>query len=183
MRDMDLYFPLIRDKVDSVFGKTARTSCEFGHLAEDILRRTGKSLSPSTLKRFWAYVSSESKVSLTTLNILANYAGYASFSAFCSNDSSQYLNTKALRSSQIDEGSMVEIAWKPDRVVRLRHITADCFEVVSSTNSKLKTGDRFECDGFVVGFPLYLNYIERGGERTPAYAAGTTGGLSSCVIV
>ena len=93
MTDMDLYYPLLRDKVDSVFGKTASTSCEFGHLAEDIMHRTGKTLSPSTLKRFWAYVSSESKVSLTTLNILANYAGYASFSAFCSKDSSQYLNT------------------------------------------------------------------------------------------
>ena len=78
---------------------------------------------------------------------------------------------------------MVEIAWKPDRVVRLRHIKEDHFEVVSSENSKLQAGDRFECDGFVVGFPLYLSYIERSGERTPAYAAGTTGGLSRCVII
>ena len=84
------HFSLLRERVESVFGRSAGTTMAFIALSKDIAGRTGESLSPSTLKRFWGYVPSKTKLSVSSLDILARYAGFSSFTAFCSGDASLY---------------------------------------------------------------------------------------------
>ncbi len=56
---------------------------DFELLSEDIFRRTGKQLSVSTLKRLWNRTSTRNRASVSTLNILAEYAGFEDWRKFC----------------------------------------------------------------------------------------------------
>ncbi|MEK6477263.1 hypothetical protein WJR50_07005 [Catalinimonas sp. 4WD22] len=58
------------------------TNQDFLHLSEMILEATGVSLSSTTLKRLWGKVRYNSAPNVTTLNVLAQFAGYADWRTF-----------------------------------------------------------------------------------------------------
>lgn len=177
------HLPLLRERVEARFGLQVNSSQKFNALSKDIFTRTGESLSPSTLKRFWGYVSTDTAPSLASLDILSRYAGFSTFKAFCAGDASQYLVAQTLLSNTLKEGDEVEIKWDPGRIVRLRHLGGSSFTVLESEKSKLKAGDSFETSEFIVGFPLYIGRIIRNGAELPAYVAGSTGGLTACQVL
>jgi hypothetical protein len=181
--EKSIHFPLLRERVEARFGLPANSSQKFNSLSKDILARTGESLSASTLKRFWGYVTSDTAPSLASLDILSRYAGYPSFKAFCAGDASQFLTAEELSSKSLKEGAEVEIRWDPGRIVRLRHLDGSSFIVTASEKSKLRVGDSFEVADFIVGFPLYIGQIVRNGVQLPAYVAGSTGGLTACMVI
>ena len=93
-------------------------------------------------------------------------------------DTSEYLDTSFIRSSDLAKGDALRIGWAPNRVVRLRYDGEDFFTVLESVNSKLRAGDRFEAPCFFRGLPLMLPGILRDGRMTLAYIAGKQGGLN-----
>lgn len=177
------HFQLLRDRAEGIFGRKVSTTSGFVALSKDVARRTGETLSPSTLKRFWGYISTNTNLSVTSLDILARYVGFASFSAFCSGDSSIYLDAESISARALPKGAEVEVRWNPGRRLILRHLGGGLFRVEISDRSKLLAGDCFEVADFIVGFPLYLGRIIRDGKELPAYVAGSTSGLTMCRVV
>ena len=79
-------------------------------------------------------------------------------------------------------GVEVSIGWAPNRLVRLKYHGDFQFEVISSENSQLMPGDRFELSEIIIGYPLYISRILRDGEYTPSYVAGRNKGISHMKI-
>ena len=90
------------NKIESIFehGVGANwTNQDFGQLSDNIYNTTGKRLSITTLKRIWGRAKTKTRPSLTTLNILSEFAGYRGWREFslASNKSGE---TKTKKSSK-----------------------------------------------------------------------------------
>ena len=170
-------------QVESRFGKAISTPSDYYELSM-ALHQQKRAVSMATLKRLWGYVGDVHQPRLATQDALACYIGHNGFESFCAwlkseagFESSAFL-TVHLSISGLNAGDEVEIGWAPNRVIHLNYKGNALFEVLQSQNSKLQVGDCFETGGFVMGQPLILPYILRGKERTPAYIAGKSGGIT-----
>ena len=91
------------------------TSVDFDTLQQRILDETGVSLSASTLRRIWGRVDYQHLPSSTTLNTLAQFAGYSDWRAFIKPqtgsdlppDSIEHLPAKPVKSSI----NWVKLSW------------------------------------------------------------------------
>ncbi len=170
-------------QVETRFGSVSR-SADFDNLSEDIENATQELLSASTLKRLWGYVSYLSNPRLYTLDVLSRYIGYKDFGNFCDeihNDPeyvSGFLSEESLVAASLETGALVRVGWNPNRVVTLKYVGDNRFEVMDVQNASLRPGDRFILPTVVKGFPMYIPYIERYGGRTPMYVAGYQGGIT-----
>ena len=80
--------------------------------------------------------------------------------------------------AELAKDTLVTIGWAPDRVVKMKYLGNFGFEVISSENSQLRPGDKFELSEIIVGYPLYISRILRDGEYTPSYVAGQPDGIN-----
>lgn len=71
----------------------------------------------------------------------------------------------------------MEIAWNPNRKCLLTYQGDNLFEVVSSENAKLKTGDRFLCQRFTLNQPLYVEHFTKD-DSAELFVMGNKGGLT-----
>lgn len=171
-------------QVEKRYGRRVATSTDFEALSVFIEHETGELLSASTLKRLWGYVTSHPTPRKDTLDILCRFIGYRDFRVFCDSlkstaaFASNFLTENTIYSADLAEGTMVTIGWNPNRVVTLKCLGESTFEVLSSENSKLLPGDRFEVLHLMKGYPLLIPRILRGGTFTPAYIAGFDDGLT-----
>lgn len=171
-------------EVEKVYGRRVSTTTDFESLSVVIEHEIGELLSASTLKRLWGYVGDRRIPRADTLDILSRYCGKKDFKEFCSwltevsGVDSQFFTERCIRTSDLSSGDSLTLGWVPDRLVRVRYLGDGRFRVLSSTNSKLKVGDEFESDGFMLNFPLYITAVFRDGEILPSYVAGRIHGLS-----
>jgi len=171
-------------EVEKVYGRRVSTTTDFESLSVVIEHEIGELLSASTLKRLWGYVGDRRIPRADTLDILSRYCGKKDFKEFCSwltevsGVDSQFFTERCIRTSDLSSGDCLTLGWVPDRLVRVRYLGDGRFRVLSSTNSKLKVGDEFESDGFMLNFPLYITAVYRDGQTLPSYVAGRIHGLS-----
>ena len=171
-------------KVEEKYGRSVKTSTDFEALSITIERETGDFISASTLKRLWGYVTLQPSPRVATLDVLARFTGSASFAAFCNElkidptFESGFFTTRFVVSDELKEGDSVTIGWAPNRLVTLQYLGSASYRVTSSENSKLRVGDEFSASQFMLGYPLFIDRILRGGEYTPSYVAGKTKGLN-----
>ena len=171
-------------QVEKQYGRRVATSTDFEALSVDIERLVHEFLSASTLKRLWGYVTSHPVPRKDTLDILCRYIGYRDFRLFCESlktteaFASRFLTDKTIYSHDLPAGARLTIGWNPNRLVVLSYLGGGAFEVVSSEQSKLLPGDRFELAHLMKGHPLFIPRILRNGDYTPAYIAGNDGGLT-----
>lgn len=174
----------LKNLVEQKYGKLLGTSNDFATFSQHLMVVKHLSVSPSTLKRLWGYVNDEHEPRHSTLDMLAQYLGYESFRAFTlwlktsSKYNSSFFNASMLLSKDVGVSQIVEIGWRPNRIVRLRYLGDSLYEVLTSENSKFCPGDRFITGCFIKEQPLYLPFLERGGQRTPPFVAGRNGGLT-----
>ena len=172
------------EEVEKKYGRRIATTTDFESLSVVIEHQTGDLLSSSTLKRLWGYVSLNPTPRVATLDILSRFVGYMNFKAFCTSlkDSKAFVSTfftsRCQSVAELTQGVSVTIGWAPNRLVRLCYLGDFQFEVVSSENSQLQSGDRFELSEIIVGYPLYISRILRHGEYTPSYVAAQQGGIN-----
>ena len=83
MKTQDAAVTLLLEKIEEQLGRKMMTPKDFDFLAVQVFEKTRQSISVSTLKRVWGYVCSKGAASETTLDLLSNFAGYASFFQFC----------------------------------------------------------------------------------------------------
>ena len=77
------------------------TNHDFEQLVEEIFAKTGANVSITTLKRVWGKVDYQSKPSISTLNVLAQYLGYAHWRDFQINFNTSSTPEKPARSYKI----------------------------------------------------------------------------------
>ena len=172
------------EEVEKKYGRRIATTTDFESLSVVIEHQIGELLSSSTLKRLWGYVSLNPTPRVATLDILSRFVGHKNFKAFCASlkDSKAFVSTfftaKYQTVAELASGVSVTVGWAPNRLARLNYLGDFQFEVVSSENSQLLQGDRFELSEIIVGYPLYISRILRDGEYTPSYVAGQQGGIN-----
>ena len=93
-------------------------------------------------------------------------------------DESGNLANRHLFAKDLAVGTLVQLRWKPDRLVTVRFEGADLFTVVESINSKLHPSDTFHCSHIVEGLPLTLFNLVREGHITGNYVCGKTHGVT-----
>lgn len=166
------------------FGRSVETSSDFDRLSASIESCTGQTISVSTLKRLWGYVSSNPKPRYSTLNILSQYVGRKDYCQLCLElqDTSEFLNTQRIMASDLVEGTVVVLSWLPDRNVSLEYHGKGKFTVTDSGTSKLEDGDEVEIGEFLKGQPLYVGRILRDGKELPPYVAGKSMGITSITL-
>lgn len=170
--------------VEQKYGRKVSTTTDFESLSVVIEHETNDYISSSTLKRMWGYVSLNPTPRRSTLDILARFVGKRDFSTFCEDlkqrpdFESSFFTTKHISVADLNEGSSVTIGWAPNRLVIMKYLGNFSFEVISSKNSKLEAGDRFELSNLMMGYPLYISRILRSGAYTPSYVAGRLEGLN-----
>jgi hypothetical protein len=169
--------------VERRFGEALKATTGFERLSAAMEIEMGEGLGSSTLKRIWGYIPGGTTPRLSTLDLLAKYAGYADFKSFretlAAEDGSDYVTERTcVTSDELSPGDCIGLGWAPDRQVRLTYLGDDRFKVVESVNSKLRSGDVFEASCFFKGWPLYVPGILRDGAVTPPYIAGKAHGLT-----
>lgn len=98
-------------RVEEKVGRKMKTPRDFDFLAEQIFETMHKSISVSTLKRVWGYVPANGITRESTLDLLAQFAGFASFSQFCQQTIETPAPEEDLPSGRFGGGSL----WKYGR--------------------------------------------------------------------
>lgn len=175
---------LLLQEVERKYGRKVSTSTDFESLSVVIEHEIGEYLSSSTLKRLWGYVSLRPTPRISTLDVLCRYIGHQSFAAYrqaLKNSGavvSAFFSAPCISSSELEAGETLTIGWAPNRLVTLRYEGDDTYEVMTVENAKLQVGDRFRATQFLLGYPLYIDHIQRPDGTTPSYVAGKNGGLN-----
>ena len=171
-------------EVEKKYGRRIATTTDFESLSVVIEHTIGELISSSTLKRLWGYVRLNPTPRIATLDILSRFVGHKDFKAFCNHlknsqvFSSNFFTSRYQTTAELVEGMTVQIGWAPNRLVRMIYLGNHQFEVVSSENSLLMVGDRFELSEIIVGYPLFISRILRDGAYTSSYVAGRIDGIN-----
>ena len=171
-------------EVERHYGRKVNTSTDFESLSVVIEHDTGEYISSSTLKRLWGYVNLKPTPRISTLDVLCRYVGHKSFADYCEAlkrsgaVESSFFSTPYISSSDLKAGDTLTVGWPPNRLVTLRYDGEDTYTVTKIENAKLQVGDRFRATQFLLGYPLYIDRIQRPDGTTPSYVAGKNGGLN-----
>lgn len=178
----------LKEECEKVFHKGIVSPTDFNSLSLAVKKSTGRSISVSTLKRIWGYVSYAHTPSYEILSILSEFVGYRDWHDFvnaaCVTDSSDFIGAEIIKSSELQNGKKVRISWKPDRTCILEYLGNSEFKVLEAQNSKIIKGDHFSCGVIAKGEPLICHEIRRGGALlADGYIAGKTDGIISLQIM
>lgn len=76
-------------RVEEKVGREMKTPKDFEFLSAQIFEQTRRTISVSTLKRVWGYIDSYRSIRESTLDLLAQFAGYDNYQHFCQQTQSQ----------------------------------------------------------------------------------------------
>ena len=158
-----------------------------GELCDQLFYLQRESLSVSTIKRVWGYVTGYATIRVSTLNILSRYAGCRDWRDFCdtmsSPDVSSFPSGDVVALSTLAVGDCVEVKWSPGRRIVVQNLGQGRMRVTESQRSKLTVGTTFSCSGFVNGEQLVLTQVETASsERAMTYVCGKRGGISARIL-
>ena len=167
-------------------GYIPSTPTEFNDLSRQIETKTGRSISLSSIKRIWGYVSYEGFPSLNTLNNLAIYNGFKSWESFLTSktftrltDDSGFFEESAVNPVDLKPGDRIQLKWGKEKSCEIECILPMRFRVRKAHNIKLEPGDVFTLHTLCIGHPIYISDIVRGETLLPAYIGAKKGGLTS----
>ncbi len=174
-------FERLKEEVEKVVGRKIKAPRDFDFLARQVAGYMGDTISVSTLKRMWGYVATQCKPSKFNLDLLSRMVGYLDWDSFVEGQDSPASSRFFIRSKLIADalyvGEEVKLTWYPGRVVTIKYLGNDSFEVVESVASKLAVGDTFTCHQFVDDEPLYLSNLSHENMPLSNYVCGQTGGI------
>lgn len=169
-------------EIEKMVGRQMMTPRDFDTLSSKIQERTHETLSATTLKRIWGYFDQPGKPRQFTLDTLARFLGYRSFSSFQeeSADDEEQSNLvigNRLSCDDLREGDLVKITWMPNRVCICQYLGNGQFKVVEALHTKLCVGDTFCCYLFVDYEPLFLDNLVHDGATPVGFVAGKKNGV------
>ena len=178
------HITLLRQLVEESADHAIATSNDFIFLSGEIRGRLNENLSVSTLKRLWGYVDGYASVRQSTLDILARFVGFPDWETFVSDycevesvQSSHRVVSESIYAKDLIVGDQVEIRWNPNRYLLLLYKGDNLFEVAESQNAKMKSGDRFLCQRFILNQPLFVEVLANDGQNE-LFVMGNKGGLT-----
>lgn len=188
--NQDELYNILQQKAELVAGRVMNTPRDFDYLATRIFEKTKGYIAPITLKRFWGYLGDEyrKKPYRSTLNILAQFAGYVSIEAFEESHAggsmveSDFLTNDSLQVASLEKDTRIELRWYPDRCVTIVYLGMEMFRVVESVNSKLSAGDTFMVSQLIDGEPLILRCLVHEGLDPTNYVCGQVNGVKYRVL-
>ena len=77
----------LRKTIETQAEREMRTPKDFDFLSERIFEKVHQTVSPTTLKRMWGYLSEAVAPRITTLNIMSQFVGYDDWESFCQDES------------------------------------------------------------------------------------------------
>ncbi len=174
----------LRLEIETALKRKINTPKDFEFLRERIYARLHILVSRTTLMRIWGYVDEDVEPRKGTLDILAQFLGYQDWDGYCQNallpkeqQSSPVLSRRLSVAKTLVRGERLRLTWQPDRLCEIEYLGELQFRVVSSENTRLKTGDTFECSLIIEGEPLYLDNLRQGQQQSIAYVCGKKSGV------
>lgn len=174
--------------VENTLGRKLQTPRDFDFLSERIFARLNTMISPTTLKRLWGYLKESTSPRIYTLDILSKYIGYDNWNKFCQSFGnredvqSNFIVSRSLLSEELKRGDRILVTWLPDRKCVFEYTGNNAFRVISTENSKLKSGATFKCSTFIEEEPLYIDQLQQDGLPPVSYVAGKINGIRFEVI-
>lgn len=179
----DSYIESLKRDIEDKFNHSFKSASDFDRLESLIKNHSNDTLNASTLKRIWGYSKTASTPRRTTLTILAKVLGFRDWESYIDKkkaeeriESGFKLNT-IINISDIERGDMISFKWNPNRVITLRCINKEMFEVLEQENSSLRTGDRFRVLYIREGYPIYCKDVIRDNRNLGDYIAGEETGI------
>ncbi len=162
------------------FNHSLETPSDFDYLSIKVKKATGEDISATTLKRIFGYIQTESFPRRSSLGVLARYLGYLGWGNFVENAEicSAFVQNDVLLESQLCEGDMVQLEWRPDRKVIIQAMQGKRFQVIESHNAKIQSGDEMTIMMLALNQPRQAFDVIRDGRNIGNYIAGTEGGLT-----
>ena len=158
---------------------------DFDCLYNTIRERTNETIGLNTLRRLWGYVEGYPTVRESTLDVLSRFVGYPDWHTFVADycgvegsETSHRIVSSTLSIEELAADDMVAIEWNPNRRLVLRHAGNGVFEVKEAFNSKITAGDRFHCERFMIGQPLYIDNLVHDDLPPSLFVVGKQGGLT-----
>lgn len=180
-----IYIVLLRKAVEQKAELQPKTPTDFEMLSEIISQSGAGYISVSTLKRLWGYVRGGSNQHVSTLNILADFAGYKKgFADFVSQTDRKKLiesgfgTRKCLDVFSLAPDTTVELSWLPDRRITLKYIGDCVFEVATVENAKITAGSLIRCSRMVDGEMLTVDVLDGEGKTLTLYDIGKQNGIA-----
>lgn len=148
--------------------KELRTDNDYTSLSIDF-EKISKMLNINTLKRFFDHWGKgiDYKFSNATLDAIAGYIGYSDWKDLEKNINSPKSDFSFV--APIEIGDEYLIKYSPDRVVKLKLIGKNRYNVISSSGSKLMVNDECTADSFDVGSLFCVTDVVREGVNIGQY--------------
>ena len=168
-------------------GRTLEAPADFEYLSEQIQKKTGEYLSPTTLKRVFGHIPYDGQLRPTTLSILARYAGYSGWQDYLDKQhvESGFIAAQRVAVKELNKGQKLSLAWNPDRECLIEYLGEGRFVVLHAQNCQLQIGDQFTAMQFILGQPLTATEVVsvREARSQDTYIAGAKTGLTKIELL
>ncbi|MDE5839349.1 MAG: hypothetical protein K2H49_00365 [Muribaculaceae bacterium] len=170
------------EKLSGKIGQDVTTAAGASVLCLDIELKTGVSLGLNTVKRLVGVIPDDVSPRKTTLNVIANYLGYPCWDVLQEDTAMEGSGFGKkdifMEMSDLEEGVRVEVCWKPDRRILIRHRGFGQYLVLESENSKLHPGDLLTLSQLAIGFPFIADNVLRNEKPLGCYRAADGAGIT-----
>ena len=181
------HYERLKRELVAKIGRTMESPNDFIFLANAINSESKETISETTLKRFFGYITPAGEPRTSSLSVMARFLGYSGWSTFCENGSeSKFLADKSISTSELIPGDCVRFEWKPDRICVAEYLGENRFLVTQAEKCKLEVGDQFTATQFLLNNPLMLCELKQ--VRMPnaapkSYVAGFKTGLTALSLM
>lgn len=180
------------EAVGQTFGSKPSCPTDFDSLSLAVFRSVKRTISSSTLKRLWGYISDQSGTSVSTLTLLSKYVGYRDWDDFIKRskatgnlpyDESGFSMGQILACDTLPVGTVVKADWAGGKSCTVRKIASPRrFVVIDSKNIKLKSDDMVTLDSIAILRPFIALECVRGEEHMGNYIGAKQSGIKSFQI-
>ena len=171
----------LKKRIEKQLKRKVKTPNDFIFLSGAIWNRTHETMSPTTLKRLWGYIDGADETRNSTLEILSRFLGFNNWDDFVKeigqSSGSDPVLSFHIKADDLSIGDRVFVSWKPDRHCTFRYLGDQQFIVEQAENSKLKVGNTFYTNLFILGEPLYLSDLIQNNNPPVAFVVGNRDGL------
>lgn len=175
----------VRTLLEKKFGKSIRYPKDCEALAAMIRDETSCSISASTLKRLMGFYKETESPRLYTLDAIAAFLGFNDWA-----DVQFQLGLAAPSSTLgkellgvIEAGTLIHINYSPSRLLQLRSIQQNQYEVISSNSSNLLPGDIVEIPSLLLHHPLVCTSVIRQNINIGKYIGARNGGIHAILVM
>ena len=157
----------IIDRLKEKSGLLFEKSKDFESLSDSIYKETGRTMGVTTIKRLLGYIADDRNTNEYTLNTIAVYLGYPTWSDLCYTikiDSDWEYEDDAYYTDELSLGTILKVKYL-NRDVCFKVVEYEekkALQVVNAKNSSLKEGDILLVDHLKEGEILEAKSVIRG---------------------